>query len=148
MAGKEMFWRRGEGARVEAVGARGEGSERRWGEGGPQKGLRVRDGGEGEKVRCTYLDEDRVPNNRGTFFFFFHNLNNLSTIHSSSPAMHRLPVYAAISMHKNTLRCHVSRASCIEPRAASDEICHLPLVKLYMRHTTRFSKDLQKKTGS
>lgn len=93
MAGKEMFWRRGEGARVEAVGARGEGSERRWGEGGPQKGLRVRDGGEGEKVRCTCLDEDRVPNNRGTFFFFFPQpqqpLDNTFFIarHASSPSV-------------------------------------------------------------
>lgn len=68
--GKKCSGGGGRGSRVGTVGARGEGSERRWGEGGPQKGLRVRDGGEGEKVRCTCLDEDRVPNNRGTFFFF------------------------------------------------------------------------------
>lgn len=74
------------------MGARGEGSERRWGEGGPQKGLRVRDGGEGEKVRCTCLDEDRVPNNRGTFFFFpqpQQPLDNTFFIarHASSPSV-------------------------------------------------------------
>lgn len=107
-------------------------------------GARWGRGGEGEMHLSGRGSRPEQPRN----LFFFHNLNNFSTIHSSSPAMHRLPVYAAISMHKNTLRCHVSRASCIEPRAASDEICHLPLVKLYMRHTTRFSKDLQKKTGS